>query len=324
MLESTSQDSGWSDLDGPRWHGEDPEWGSEDFSEVFSGVEGVSRATNVAEAANLTFDDIDDDLLDLPAAAGAPQRADRQVPRQPRVRQRPNAAAAAAAASAGERDVTMAIGVGLVMAALALIAIRVSSHLPLLAIVTVAAAVGASEFYLQLRRNGLHPATLLGITAAASVPVSVYYRGEAAYPMVIALTIIFGSIWYVVGADEHKPALNMSLTIFGVGWIGVLGSFAVLLFNAPNQDGHGLLLAAIVVAVASDTGAFGFGRWLGKTPFHPASKNKTWEEHTRWHCHGGRSGPDPLLCLARHRSKTSGGMPRCSAWLAAFLAQLAI
>ena len=272
VLATTKSDLGWSDLDGPRWHGEDPEWGAEDLSDVFSDMEGV------AEPKMVTFDDVAEDMEDIPAASGAPQRTDRETQRPPRVRQRPNTNSSAAAASAsGERNVTQAIAVGLAIAAFALFAIRLESHWLLLAIVTAAAAVGASEFYFQLHQTGLRPATLLGITATASMPLSVYYRGEAAYPMVLALCVIFGALWFIVGAEEHKPVVNMALTIFGVAWIGILGSFAVLLFKAPNTDGHGLLLAAIVVAVASDTGAFAFGSWFGKTPFHSASKNKTWE-----------------------------------------------
>ncbi len=268
VLASEKGDDAWSDLDGPRWHGEDPEWGAEDLSEVFSDLDGV------ADSRSLTFDD-DPEIPEVPLAAGAPQRDDREMQRPRRVSQRPTAATTTDLPAG--RNVPLAIGVGVGLAAIALLAIRWESHYGLLAIVTIAAAVGASELFFQLRNAGLHPSTLLGITAAASMPLSVYHRGAQAFPMVIALTVIFGAIWFIVGAESHKPTLNMSLTLFGVGWIGVLGSFAVLLFNAPGIDGHGLLLAAIVVAVASDTGGYAVGSAIGTRPFHPASKGKTWE-----------------------------------------------
>ncbi len=268
VLATEKGDDAWSDLDGPRWHGEDPEWGAEDLSDVFSDLDGV------ADSRSLTFED-DPETPEVPVGAGAPQRDDRELQRPRRVRQRPSAAATSELPAG--RNVPVAIGVGVGLAAVALLAIRWESHYGLLAIVTIAAAVGASELFFQLRKAGLHPSTLLGITAAASMPLSVYYRGAQAYPMVIALTVIFGAIWFIVGAETHKPTLNMALTLFGVGWVGVLGSFAVLLFNAPGIDGHGLLLAAIVVAVAADTGAYAIGSAIGERPLHPASKGKTWE-----------------------------------------------
>ncbi len=64
-------------------------------------------------------------------------------------------------------------------------------------------------------------------------------------------------------------------TLFGVVWIGLLGSFATLLLRVP--DGRGILLAVILTAVAYDVGAFFLGRAFGHRPLSAASPNKTFE-----------------------------------------------
>lgn len=268
-LASESPSDGWSDLDGPRWHGQDPEWATEDLREVFKDVDGVSTPKTIS------FDDVDTEAPALPEAAGAPQREDR-IPevKPPLVRQR--ARPRVGPTDTGERNVPQAIAVGVALAAMALVAIKVKSDLPLLAIITVALGLAVSEIYLKMREIGLHPATLLGLTSAVSFPLAVYYRGTQAFGLVMSLTMVFGALWYLVGADSHKPALNLGLTLLGVVWVGVLGSFAVLLTTAI-EGSHNLVLAAIVVTVASDVGAFAGGRMYGRTPFHPASGKKTWE-----------------------------------------------
>ncbi len=121
----------------------------------------------------------------------------------------------------------------------------------------------------------MHPATLLGTVAAGAMPLAAYHRGPAGFMTVAALLVVFGALWYIVGADTHRPALNMGLTMLGVIWVGGLASFAALIIQLP--DGISILLVAVVVTVVFDTGAYAGGRMLGKTPFHSASPNKTWE-----------------------------------------------
>jgi phosphatidate cytidylyltransferase len=59
-------------------------------------------------------------------------------------------------------------------------------------------------------------------------------------------------------------------------WIGVLGSYAALMLRAPH--GKGLLLGAVIVAVAADVVAFLVGRWIGSRPMAASiSPSKTIE-----------------------------------------------
>ena len=174
----------------------------------------------------------------------------------------------------GGRDLPKAIGVGLALAGILLAAMWFGPYTTLL-LVVVLALLAVLELYNAMRLAGLRPATLLGIVGTVAAPAAAYYRGDSAFPLVVALAVIFGTLWYLVGADTERPVLNLSLTILGVFWVGGLAGFAALMLRLDG--GIQLLLAAIIITVASDTMAYVGGRAYGSRPFHHASPNKTWE-----------------------------------------------
>src|SRR5258708_37187062 len=91
------------------------------------------------------------------------------------------------------------------------------------------------ELFPALRRGGYKPATLLGITPAATLPVAAYWKGEAAYPVVLFLTAGFGLLWYLAGAGgDDSPVLGVASTMLVVGYVVVLGSFAALILTLPS------------------------------------------------------------------------------------------
>ena len=255
----------WQDLGGPRWKGEGPDWAEDDIADVLGG------ATAAGDDGIVVIDDQADDLEGLvPPGAGAPQRA-AAPQRTATERPRPGAPAI----ESGERNIPLAIGVGIAMAAVALAAFRLSGNLWALGLVTVVATLAAVELFDAMRRAGLHPATLLGLTAVASFPLAVYNRGDAAVPLMLGLTVVFGALWYIVGADTHRPALNLGLSFLGIAWVGGMAAFAALILLLP--DGKSMLVAAIIITTASDTFALAGGKAFGARPFHSASPNKTWE-----------------------------------------------
>jgi phosphatidate cytidylyltransferase len=70
---------------------------------------------------------------------------------------------------------------------------------------------------------------------------------------------------------------NIGVTLLGVGWIGLFGSFAGLLLGDPFGNGVALLLAAVVPTIGYDVGALFVGRSAGSRPLSAASPNKTIE-----------------------------------------------
>lgn len=267
---------GWSELAGPRWKGEGPDWADDDIAGVFGsstlvtdagfsnlGVSDLGASDAELSDEPMIIDDAEDALHGLiPPGAGAPQRP--QVRPRPRVETAPS----------GERNIPQAIMMGIVLAAVSLMAFRLG-NLYALGLIAVVALLGSVELFDTMRRAGVHPATLLGVVASVGFPLAVYWRGQQAFPLMVGLVVVFGALWYLSGADTHRPALNLGLTFLGVCWVGGMAAFGAMLLNLP--DGRSTIVAAIVVTVASDTAALAGGKAFGKHPFHPASPSKTWE-----------------------------------------------
>ncbi|HUF32805.1 MAG TPA: phosphatidate cytidylyltransferase [Acidimicrobiales bacterium] len=175
----------------------------------------------------------------------------------------------------GERDVRLAVitGVGLAVAALILFSLGPG---PAMVLVVGIVVVCAAELFASLQRGGYQPATLLGLVASGALVASAYWRGEAAIPLVLGLTLVFTLLWYLVGVSRIEPTMNVGVSLFGVAYTGLLGSFAALMLAFPN--GRGLLAGTVVAVVANDVGALVAGQRLGERPIAPEiSPNKTVE-----------------------------------------------
>jgi len=161
------------------------------------------------------------------------------------------------------------------LAALILAAMSVGPVAALI-VVTIALGLAAVEFYNAVRVAGHQPAVLLGLTAVVTMPLAVYWRGEAAITLVVVLSIVFGALWYLMGVSTDGVMRGLGSTMLGIVHIGVLGSFAALMLSIDDH-GTGLLTAAILLTVAYDVGGLAIGRTIGRTPLSSASPNKTVE-----------------------------------------------
>src|SRR5690606_28954944 len=81
----------------------------------------------------------------------------------------------------------------------------------------------------------------------------------------------------LVGAGGDRPVANVGVTLLGIGWVGVFGSFAGLLLGEPFGNGVAWLLAAVIPTIGYDVGALFVGRSAGSRPLSAASPNKTIE-----------------------------------------------
>ncbi|MFW2380636.1 MAG: phosphatidate cytidylyltransferase [Acidimicrobiales bacterium] len=301
-VQTQSEPEVWNDLSGPRWQGESSGWADDDLEVVFGDEGSAVRHDDI-----LNFDDprlnapapprpdldLDDPFGEarpapMPSAAVAPPNPETPAPSsEPRVRRprgerasRPRESRSADAPNQGMgRNLGQAIGVGVGLAAIALAAILIH---PLLGTVLIAvvAALAAVEFFDAVRHGDHHPATMLGLVGAALFPLAAYWRGEQAYAVLMAITIVFGGLWYIVGADRVNPLSNLAVTLLGVFWIGGGASFGALLLNLT--DGQELLIGAIAITAIADTAAFFGGRtfkkaFFGDRVFNQWSPNKSWE-----------------------------------------------
>ncbi len=252
---------------------------AEAAGEVFFGLEG-----DVAVAPTPPLDEAPGTAAPTPTGSGA-QRA--------RVASRAAATANRApgpgAAKGSDRNIAMATITGLGLAVLALGALSIG-EIPGLIVATGILALATAEFYNVMRTVGYNPASLLGIATTVGLTVAVYWKSTAAYPVVLFIAVLCALLWYLLGVGSGRPVPNLGITLLGIGYIRVLGSFAGLLLSSDSivanettglvefqSHGAGLLFAAILATVAYDIGAYVIGRSMGRTPLSAHSPNKTLE-----------------------------------------------
>lgn len=177
--------------------------------------------------------------------------------------------------SGSGRDLPTAVAVGLGLGGVFLLLAKLGPAF-VLAMVAGVLTLCAVELFNAVRKAGYPAATLLGIVAVPCLALGAYWKGVGAYPVVLVLVVIFGLLWYLfdAGGDE-SPVLGLSVTLLGVGYIGVLGGFGALILGLPS--GVGIFLGAVLATVGYDIGAFFVGRSFGSRPLSAASPNKSVE-----------------------------------------------
>lgn len=183
--------------------------------------------------------------------------------------------------SGGDRDMGVAIIVGVGFLGLALVLFSIGPATAMI-LVTVVIGLASAEFFGVLRKVGYEPVTLAGIVGSVGLAIGAYNNGTAIIPTVLFLVAAVCLLWYLVGAAFHAPVMNAGVTLLGVLWIGLFGSFAALMLALPaagglDDPGTGILLAAILGTVGYDVGGLFIGKNAGKQPLSPASPNKTVE-----------------------------------------------
>ena len=178
------------------------------------------------------------------------------------------------------RSVSVATLTGLALAAVVLV-IFYLGPVAVTVLVIAALTLAAGEAFAGFRAVGAHPATILGLVAVVTLCVSVYEKGLSATAVVTALLVMFSFVWYLNAEKLIDVVDGVGATIFVFAWVGVLGSYALVMASPhtfTHRHGLAYLLGAIALTVSNDTGALFIGRWLGKRPLNARlSPNKTIE-----------------------------------------------
>ena len=174
------------------------------------------------------------------------------------------------------RDLPMAVGVGVAIAAVAWVLLALGARYAMVLVVAVV-GVAAVEFYDKLREKGYQPATLAGLVAVVAMPLAAYWKGVAALPLVCFLAVVVTLVWFILAPGiEAGPLPNTAVTLLGVLYIGLLGSYAALILQFPNGTGTIFILA--IGTIAYDVGGLFVGSSAGRTPLIAwISPNKTVE-----------------------------------------------
>jgi phosphatidate cytidylyltransferase len=161
-------------------------------------------------------------------------------------------------------DLPVRVAVAAGIAVLAVILFIIGPAATMILVVAVL-ALCAIEFYDKLRERGYQPATLVGLSAVVGMPLAAYWKGETALPLVMALAVGTTLVWFLVsGGLESGPLPNTAVTLLGVVYIGLLGSYAALILKFPN--GIGTITVIALGTIATDAGAYFVGRAAGNTP----------------------------------------------------------
>ena len=190
-----------------------------------------------------------------------------------------------------------------VIAAPLTVAILLYGDWPLAALLAVASALGAWEFFRIARASGLNPLDDVGIAISGLIPLIVHARvlrlydpngrvGPLSLIAVVLLALLALAIW--MRGVSGKPLGAVAATAFGVAYTGGMLTFGYAIryhdyAAAPARlsiDGRSFTLAAgglllllpVLVTWASDIGAYAVGRTLGRHKLIPSvSPGKTVE-----------------------------------------------
>lgn len=181
------------------------------------------------------------------------------------------------------RNLKLALVTGFTLAGL-LIGLLFIGPKPFFGLVFVVVLIAQAEFYIAARNSGHEPAMALGMVAGAVLLAGVFLKGETAAGVVLFLTIVFSFIWFLALEKTRDLASDLGVTLFGVAYIPLLGSFAGLLTrscptaSACPPRGGGEVIVMIGAAAFYDIFAYAGGSFFGKTPIAPSISPKKTRE----------------------------------------------
>jgi len=145
--------------------------------------------------------------------------------------------------------------------------------------------LAAVEFFTQTSSTGYQPAMIVGVVGCVAAPLAAYWIGDAALPLVFVFAFVAGAVSFIgTSSVESGPVPNLGLTLLGLVWIGLFGSYGALILRLSNSGpgfeniGTDTLFILVVGIIANDTAAYFVGAATGKTPLRAwISPSKTME-----------------------------------------------
>lgn len=144
-----------------------------------------------------------------------------------------------------------------------------------LIVVDMMIAMGLWEFYRLLENKGLQPNVVLGILCGLAISWYAYFRTGIYSNFLLAAALLLLMTVELARRSVEQAVIRISITIFGVLYVGWLGSHLVLLRELPRLAGLDYALGAHFVFLAvfltwsCDSGAYLIGRAFGKHPLFP-------------------------------------------------------
>lgn len=173
------------------------------------------------------------------------------------------------------RNLPIAIVTGLALAGL-IFGTLFTSRLAWFAVVWSVVTFSTYEFFSTIKQKGYAPATVLGLVAGLAMMIGAAWRGPKAISFVLALLMIGSFVWYLADSERKNVVANISATILGVAYTGLMGAHVTLMRDLPA--GPAVTISFIGLVAFYDIGAYAAGSFFGKHKIAPAiSPGKTWE-----------------------------------------------
>lgn len=143
--------------------------------------------------------------------------------------------------------------------------------------------LGLREFYVLMKAKGYQPFEVLGYFCALAIS-SYAWRQGVAVPLILTASLLLIMIREVFRGEVARSLGHMAVTVFGIMYVGWLGSHLVMLRELPGtlgvdqNIGARLVFLAALLTWATDTAAYLFGVAFGKHKLMPRiSPKKTVE-----------------------------------------------
>lgn len=138
--------------------------------------------------------------------------------------------------------------------------------------VAVLGFICVHELFLMYARA--HPSRLAGFIGIAALSLAAYLGDP--FHVLLVFVAMFPVVFLLTAAQPRGGAPAISVTVLGIGWIGLAIAHAILLRELPH--GGGIVVDVLVGTFLGDTGAYLGGRAFGQRKLAPAiSPNKTVE-----------------------------------------------
>lgn len=180
------------------------------------------------------------------------------------------------------RDLILAIVIGLLLGGV-LVASLVFVKWLFVPIAVAVALLGTYEFGRALRTGGRKVDTVPQLIAAAFLVLTAYFASAWLFWIALFVAVAFVTVWRMLaqmiakdGRTYGDVLSDVLVSGFVLMYVPFLASMTMLLLR--EEAGQWWILGFVIVVVAADTGAYGFGVAIGKHPMAPRiSPKKTWE-----------------------------------------------
>jgi phosphatidate cytidylyltransferase len=146
------------------------------------------------------------------------------------------------------------------------------------ALTGVILGLAASEYAQLFKIGGYNPSRILVVCGVLAIFLARFIYGFSWDAPVLVLIALICMATYLAAYEKgsQQTAFDFAITLSGIFYLGILGSYFILLRDLPNGMWWTLVLLPSIWW--GDTGAYFIGSWIGQHKFSPRlSPKKTWE-----------------------------------------------